>query len=115
MIVRNRAVIKKYINTHPICEKCKINKSTQVHHIIEVVNGGDDSQDNLVALCDECHKSIHKPNNSELTKNGLKKDREPTTRSKYNFKIKLLEYIDRSLNDYDHISVEDIIDLIVSF
>ena len=30
------------------------------HHIVEVDQGGDDSQDNLMILCDECHRECHR-------------------------------------------------------
>lgn len=32
----------------------------QVHHIIPVANGGDDSYINLVLLCYDCHTNLHK-------------------------------------------------------
>jgi 5-methylcytosine-specific restriction endonuclease McrA len=49
------------------CQKCKSktkNQHLHVHHIIFKSNGGTDSPDNLVTLCESCHKKIH------LLKNG---------------------------------------------
>ena len=31
-----------------------------VHHIVPVCNGGGDEPENLVTLCVDCHKEIHK-------------------------------------------------------
>ena len=40
-----------------ICARCGYeNKSNHLHHIKEVVYGGEDSAKNLVPLCSECHK-----------------------------------------------------------
>jgi 5-methylcytosine-specific restriction endonuclease McrA len=32
----------------------------EVHHKIYVCNGGDDSPQNLIALCDKCHDEVHR-------------------------------------------------------
>lgn len=53
---RNQSVLKKYLVEHPICERCKQVKASQVHHILEIVNGGEDNEENLLAVCDDCHK-----------------------------------------------------------
>ena len=41
-------------------QQCKRNNSltmaTQVDHIVAITNGGDDSEANKEALCDECHR-----------------------------------------------------------
>jgi 5-methylcytosine-specific restriction protein A len=51
-----------------ICELCKqpapfINKSgwpyLEVHHVVSLANGGDDSVENTVALCPNCHRALH--------------------------------------------------------
>jgi 5-methylcytosine-specific restriction endonuclease McrA len=34
--------------------------SLQVHHIVEVKNGGTDVRDNLMLLCAECHAEVHR-------------------------------------------------------
>ena len=31
----------------------------EIHHIVEVKNGGKASWDNLIALCPNCHKAVH--------------------------------------------------------
>lgn len=46
------------------CKCCKTKKGTlHVHHIIYRSNGGSDDLDNLITLCEECHKKLH---NGEL-------------------------------------------------
>lgn len=46
------------IEQHPICEKCGLNKSTEVHHLQykQIVNV---SPHDLMAVCHECHTDIH--------------------------------------------------------
>ena len=45
----------------PKCEKCPcdIVQILHCHHIIEVSNGGDDSPNNLMLLCPNCHATEH--------------------------------------------------------
>lgn len=60
-------VRKKYLESHPICEICGVNKATEVHHIIEVSEGGDMfDENNLIAVCKECHKKLHNRSVGEL-------------------------------------------------
>jgi 5-methylcytosine-specific restriction endonuclease McrA len=34
----------------------------QVHHIIFLVNGGENTMENLITLCRACHNAVHKHN-----------------------------------------------------
>jgi hypothetical protein len=57
-------VKNEYIKANPLCELClsegKNKKSDDVHHITPLTAGGEPfSEDNLIALCDSCHSSIH--------------------------------------------------------
>lgn len=46
------------------CQYCKTKKGTlHVHHIVYRSNGGSDKIDNLITLCEDCHKKLH---NGEL-------------------------------------------------
>jgi len=50
-------------NRH-FCEVCLANKyPLQVHHIIEVKDGGSDDVENLSLLCDPCHTIVHRLRN----------------------------------------------------
>lgn len=45
-----------------ICQYCKGKKKDsklEVHHIIYRSNGGSDEEDNLITLCNTCHKGVH--------------------------------------------------------
>ena len=53
-----------YIEENPLCELClnegNENKSEDVHHITPLSHGGEPFlEDNLIALCQPCHGSIH--------------------------------------------------------
>jgi len=50
------------------CEVCGSTWAVQVHHIKTRGSGGDDSPDNLIALCVECHSKAH---SGQLTKQRL--------------------------------------------
>ena len=43
------------------CQCCKTKKGTlHAHHIVYRRNGGTDTLDNLITLCEECHKKLHR-------------------------------------------------------
>ena len=43
------------------CQKCKTKKGKlHTHHIIFRSNGGTDTPDNLITLCESCHSKLHK-------------------------------------------------------
>ena len=55
-------VRKEYLKKHPICEICGEREAEEVHHIIRVVDGGEIfNEENLIAVCKECHKKLHSP------------------------------------------------------
>lgn len=47
-----------FLKLKPICEKCG-SKATQAHHK-NYENVGNEGQRDLMALCSDCHKKIHK-------------------------------------------------------
>ena len=51
-----------YISKHPLCEKCKdagrLVPAEEVHHILPLIEGGNNSDENLMSLCKSCHSSI---------------------------------------------------------
>lgn len=48
----------KYKTKFPICEVCKKSKSTQVHHN-HYENIGKEKYWDLIAICNDCHKTKH--------------------------------------------------------
>lgn len=52
---------KKLINNKKHnCEYCgKKNCYTNTHHIKSKGSGGDDTEDNLIELCSNCHREVH--------------------------------------------------------
>ncbi len=55
--IRARFLIK-----NPLCEMCKqqgrYTTATEVHHIKPLVDGGNNNENNLMALCKSCHSAI---------------------------------------------------------
>ncbi|HRY57002.1 MAG TPA: HNH endonuclease [Patescibacteria group bacterium] len=41
------------------CKVCHSKEGLVIHHIKEVVKGGENELDNLITLCRNCHKKIH--------------------------------------------------------
>jgi len=59
-----KKIKNNYIKENPLCELClnegNENKTDHVHHITPLSQGGEPfSEDNLIALCQSCHGSIH--------------------------------------------------------
>ena len=51
--------IIKFLKNIP-CELCQWDKTTRdLHHIIEVSNGGTNELNNLLCVCPNCHRMIH--------------------------------------------------------
>lgn len=59
-IVKNRGNIINYYNGQ--CGICKFNLKPllEIHHILPLQQGGDNSLENIVCLCPNCHTIIHK-------------------------------------------------------
>jgi 5-methylcytosine-specific restriction protein A len=53
----------RYVLRHPLCEMClkegRLTPVEEVHHILPVSRGGDNSESNLMSLCQSCHTKIH--------------------------------------------------------
>src|SRR5439155_9193905 len=47
------------LEQEPVCVVCRVRPSTAVHHRVRRVDGGTDQASNLIALCHECHRSMH--------------------------------------------------------
>ena len=48
-----------YLQSHPVCERCRRRPAELVHHIVRKDKGGSDDPFNLQALCKLCHAQIH--------------------------------------------------------
>ena len=52
----------RYVAKHPLCELCeaegRLTPAAEVHHILPLADGGDNSDANLQALCKPCHSRI---------------------------------------------------------
>lgn len=49
---------KKFFKSHPFCQYCG-KPTIHIHHLIPIVQGGDNRESNLIPLCAECHGLIH--------------------------------------------------------
>ncbi len=58
MVDRSLAV-KVYVRDEWKCRFCKSRENLTPHHLIHKSQGGEDSLDNLVTLCFNCHRLIH--------------------------------------------------------
>ena len=64
------------------CQKCfnkKKDKKLHVHHVVFRSNGGMNSPDNLITLCETCHDNLHAHENGEQESLKLQKKRQPKT------------------------------------
>ncbi len=50
---------QRYLAEHPACESCGRAESLRVHHRLPRKDGGADSFDNFVTLCESCHQRVH--------------------------------------------------------
>ncbi len=50
---------KLMLDSRRTCNLCWQRPAAHVHHIVQVSDGGDNSEDNLVLLCERCHPEAH--------------------------------------------------------
>ena len=48
------------------CQFCGTMQNLQVHHLHFRSRAGDDKEENLIALCDQCHSRLHGLNRAQL-------------------------------------------------
>jgi len=57
-----RKIRNRYIKRNPFCEECKkkglLVLAEEVHHILPLSKGGNNSETNLMSLCKSCHSRI---------------------------------------------------------
>lgn len=49
---------KVLLKSKGICAVCGIFRASEVHHIVPLCDGGENKEENLVALCDFCHDCV---------------------------------------------------------
>ena len=61
--MRGRAAVERrerWLRDHPLCVECerqgRVTAATVPDHIVALVNGGSDTEDNLQSLCEEHHR-----------------------------------------------------------
>ena len=75
---RNPDVIAEVLNrANGVCERCNNNAPflrkkdntpfLEVHHIVTLANGGDDTVENTIAVCPNCHRELHYGRKSNKT------------------------------------------------
>lgn len=51
---------RRFLQRNPLCVECErkgfIRAATVPDHIVALVNGGEDTEANLQALCEDCHR-----------------------------------------------------------
>lgn len=57
---RNQQIAAKQKKSNSACERCMSVRGLVSHHIIAMADGGEDSIDNMVTLCSECHREWHR-------------------------------------------------------
>jgi len=45
-----------------VCQRCESSDRLDVHHILPLSRGGNNSDFNLIVLCHKCHKKRHRNN-----------------------------------------------------
>lgn len=57
--IKDKKNLKKCTSLNPCCRFCDSSTGLWAHHIRFVSEGGDDSLDNLISLCFNCHRKAH--------------------------------------------------------
>ena len=92
------------------CQCCKTKKSTlNAHHIIYRSEGGADTLDNLITLCEECHKKLHKGKleNFKSKLKGRKKSQLKHATQMNIIRVQLLKYYPEAIETFGFITKEN--------
>ena len=67
---QRRDLVAEFLEAHPICQRCRCKRSTDVHEIRSRARGGSITDEaNLAALCRGCHDHVTQ-NPAEATAEG---------------------------------------------
>lgn len=92
------------------CQCCKTKKGTlHAHHIIYRRNGGADTLDNLITLCEECHKKLHRGEleSFEAKLKGKKKGQLKHATQMNSIRIQLLKHYPEAIETFGFITKEN--------
>lgn len=56
--VKDTAALRRKVRRDPSCRACG-ERGTDAHHVIFRSHGGDDVEENIVCLCNVCHRLLH--------------------------------------------------------
>ena len=92
------------------CQCCKTKKGTlHAHHIIYRRNGGADTLNNLITLCEECHKKLHKGElkDFESKLKGKKRGQLKHATQMNNIRKQLLEHYPEAIETFGFVTKEN--------
>ena len=55
---KHSEIMTRVVEDAGMCELCGSKRGLEAHHIIPVVCGGDDSDENLICVCQSCHARL---------------------------------------------------------
>lgn len=89
------------------CQCCKTKKGTlHVHHIIYRSNGGSDDIENLITLCENCHKELHQGELKEFENklSGKRKGQLKHATQMNSIRIQLLKHYTEAIETFGYIT-----------
>lgn len=92
------------------CQCCKTKKGTlHIHHIVYRSNGGADTLDNLITLCADCHRRLHRGElkDFESKLSGKKKGKLKHTTQMNSIRVQLLKYYSEAVETFGFITKEN--------
>ena len=92
------------------CQCCRTKRGTlQVHHIIYRSNGGADTLDNLITLCTDCHRKLHRGElkDFESKLSGKKKDKLKYATQMNIIRVQLLKHYSEAIETFGFITKEN--------
>lgn len=92
------------------CQCCKTKKGTlHIHHIVYRSNGGADTLDNLITLCADCHRRLHRGElkDFESKLSGKKKGKLKHATQMNSIRVQLLKHYPEAIETFGFITKEN--------
>ena len=92
------------------CQCCKTKKGTlHIHHIIYRSNGGADTLDNLITLCADCHRRLHRGElkDFETKLSGKKKGKLKHATQMNSIRVQLLKHYSEAIETFGFMTKEN--------